>query len=714
MKLPEMVKFKKPVLELDCFSALALGCVSGALCGGALLPPWLILLFLTVALFLKKLSKLTFAAGAVIAFAAGAINLARVELRESVYHNSSAVSGIAVIRDSRATRVCGITLKSRVRADFYGAGKSASCPVLLTLPEEIVKSGSLYGDRFRVKGVLTVPGASGFYFDGKTIGGEVPPPYGKAYLLEAHSVEVLASEKSFKRGCFILRETLLRRLISNMDENCRSMAARLFLGASDGAPFGVKRNFVLSGIIHLFAVSGMHVAVLAGAVGILFIFLPFKLRYLLLSVITALYVMSSGMAVPALRAGLMIIAWAVLRAFLFKTPSWNILMLSLALFCIFEPGNITDLGAQYSYGITAALILGLSALQKFHRSGVTADEFMVNSIFTRKYRSRRCRIYKLILFVAVALLAFAAGAMLTMLHQKYFLPGSIFTNLAAALATPFMFAAFVFKMLSGVLWNVPDLIGGRLIECGFNCLRHISEISLELFPPAASGMPGIAAVVLFYILFFTGLKLKNFYASLSAILAALLLLFSFPLLNKCKEESLLILSGSSAHFPMIAFLIPQESRAVICNIPDIWSGALGADELLRHGCTNAEIFFSGGRSGNNAGMKTFSSRINVTRINLPEEKTTVYFKRNFENISTELPLPDTVYDRSRQVISVSNNEFYWSFSDGHKVTVSNGDSGWKILWENPRNPVVETVIPFASSVLVCNVQKKAVFQGKKN
>ncbi len=707
VKLPLITKFKKPVLGLDCFTALASGCVLGALCGGALVPPWMILLFLPFALLLKKHSAVTFVAGTLIAFVSGVINLAEVNRRNDEYPSSAAVSGIAVIRDNRATKVAGITLKSRVRAEFYGAGKSVSCPVLLTLPEDMVQSGSLYGDRFQVRGALSVPGASGFYFDGKTISGEVPPPYGKAYLLEAHSAEVLPAEKSFKRGCFILREILLARLVSRLDDEYKSMAARLFLGASDGAAFNVKRSFVLAGIIHLFAVSGMHVAVLAGVAGMLFIFLPFKWRYLLLSGITALYVMSSGMAVPALRAGLMIIVWAVLRAFLYHIPNWNILMLSLSLFCIFEPGKITDLGAQYSYGITAALILGLSVLQKFQRNGVTPDEFMVNSAFSRKYRSRRNRLHKFILFVAAAILAFTAGSMLTMLHQKYFLPGSILTNLAAALVTPFMFAAFVFKLLSGLLWSAGDGIGSWLIGCGFDYLQRISEISLELFPPAASGMPGVAATVLFYILFFAGLKLKNFYASLGAMTAALILLFCFPLLNKCKEESLLILSGSSVHPPMVAFLIPQENRTVVCNIPDSWSGALGADELLRHGCINAEIFFSGGRSANNAGMKSFTSRINVTRINLPESKPTFFFKRNFENISTELPLPDSVYDRNCQVISTGDNEFDWNFAHGHKVTVSRGDSGWKIFWKKPDKTAAETVIPFANCVLVGNVQKKS-------
>ena len=48
MKFPVIKKFKKPVVELDCFTALASGCVLGALCGGALVPSWMILLFLVI------------------------------------------------------------------------------------------------------------------------------------------------------------------------------------------------------------------------------------------------------------------------------------------------------------------------------------------------------------------------------------------------------------------------------------------------------------------------------------------------------------------------------------------------------------------------------------------------------------------------------------------------------------------------------------------
>ena len=635
--------------------------------------------------------------------------------REKEYSASAGVRGIVTIRDSRATKVEDIVLKSRVRAEFYGSGKEHSCPVLLTLPENVRDKGTFYGDRWQISGTLSVPQSSGFYFDGSDIGEAVPPPYGEAYLLEAIEVEVLPAEKSFKRRCFLAREFLLKNLTRRMDINYKSMAARLFLGASDGAPPEVKRNFVLAGIIHLFAVSGMHVAVLAAVVGMGLIFLPFRIRYLLLAGVTAIYVLCSGMAVPALRAGLMIVIWALLRGFLYHTPNWNVLMISFALFCVCDPSGITGLGAQYSYGITAALIAGLSGLQRWCSNGRGVDELMINSgSVTVKYRKFRRRLFKAVIFGAVAVLAFVSGTMLTMLSQKYFLPGSILSNMAAALLTPFMFVVFIVKMFAGFWCDFVNSGCAWLIGCGFEYLRIVSEISLEIIPPIASGMPEIAMVVIFYILFFAGLKLKNFYAALCAMVIALLMMCTLPLLSKRKAETLLVISGSSSHVPLVAWMIPQESRAVVCNLPESWSGALAADELLRNGCLDAELYFSDGKSGNNAGLKSFASRIAVKRINLPGSKTTPYFLRNMEEISGTCPVPETLFDMRRQPRTLGANEFQWSFAEGHQLSAKAGADGWNIRWQKPDETVSETLIPYCNYALLWKCEKKGGFKAEND
>lgn len=711
MKIPGLWKLRKRVAA-DCCTVLAFGCVSGALCGIGAVPWWISLLIVAAGFILfERRPALCLTIGIIAALISGHIYSSGKQECEQEYSASSGVRGIVTIRDSRATKVDGIVLKSRVRAEFYGAGKIRSCPVLLTLPDNVREKGSLYGDRWQVTGFLSVPQSSGFYFDGNHIKEAVPPPYGESYLLEAVEVEALPAENSFKRQCFLAREFLLENLTCKMADRTKSMAARLFLGASDGAPPGVKRNFVLAGIIHLFAVSGMHVAVLAAVAGVCLIYLPFRIRYLLLAGVTAVYVLCSGMAVPALRAGLMIVVWAVLRGCLYYTPNWNVLMISLALFCICDPAGITGLGAQYSYGITAALIAGLSGLQRWRAGGRGIDDFMVNNaVITRKYRKRRRRLYKAATFFAVAVLAFVSGAMLTMLNQKYFLPGSILSNVAAALLTPFMFAVFIVKMLAGCLLDFADSGCARLIEYGFEYLRIVSELSLEIVPPTASGMPAVAAVLLFYILFFAGLKLKNFYAALTSMVFALVILFAFPVLSRHQTEKLLVISGSSAHVPLIVWMIPQESRAVVCNLPDSWSGALAADELLRNGCLDAELYFSDGRSGNNAGLKSFASRIAVSRINLPRGKATPYFLRNMNDSPVELPVPETLSDLRRQPHSSGAKELQWSFAEGHSVSAKAVDDGWRIYWRKPDKTVTETLIPYCNYALLWKSEKKAGFK----
>ena len=356
MKIPGLLKIKK-LPNADCCTVLALGCVFGALCTIGVLPLWIVLLAAAAGVIWLKLRPALFLnCGIAAALLSGMFWSGNEAERRQEYSGSEQASGIVIIRDSRATRVKDIVLQSRVRAEFIAEGRAGSCPVLLKVPDKIRESGFLYGDRLQVRGILSVPQTSGFYFDGKNIGDAVPPPYGTACLFEALEVKNLPSEKSCKRNCFSWREVLLKKLIRRMNNKSKSMAARLFLGASDGAPPEVKRNFVLAGIIHLFAVSGMHVAVLAAVVGAGLVLVPFRIRYLLLAAVTFLYVLCSGMAVPAMRAGAMIIVWALLRSLLYHTPNWNVLMFSLSVLCICDPAGITELGTQYSYGITAALI----------------------------------------------------------------------------------------------------------------------------------------------------------------------------------------------------------------------------------------------------------------------------------------------------------------------------------------------------------------------
>lgn len=702
MKFRGMLK----AVPLERCTALAWGGGLGAAVGCGFLPWWTILLILPGIFMLGRCPRVMFCFALILSLISGSLHLRREKIISEIYPDSAMLSGIFTVRDSRATKVKGIVPDFRIRGEFIADGAPEAVSVLAELPDDLKVSGVLYGERFRVEAILQVPSAAGFYFDGSRISGEVPPPYGKSTLLKIEKISPLETESGFRRWCFLLRENLLKHLISGIrNKETSSMAARLFLGAADGGTISVRRNFVTAGIIHIFAVSGMHVGVLAVVAGMVLGFLPFRQRHILLAVIVSLYVMCSGLAIPALRAGAMIVGWCLLRAFLFYTPNWNILTLAFFVLTVTTPEAVGDLGTQYSFGITAALILGLPIVREYLDDTAIYSQLMVNSnIISRKFRKYAARFRRLVIFISAAVIAFAASSMLTILHNNLFIPGSIITNLLTALITPFMFAVFLFKLLFSWSAGMIDICGARLLEWCFALLKGISEFSLEIFSSVTVVEPDIHQVAIFYMLFFAALVIRKFYIALALMTGAIVLLMLTVLTNPATPDEVVVLGGSSGHPPVIIYVNSARSTVLVCDLPDSWSAALAAGEVKRRGRSEAEIFFSGSRSHNNSGLAAFAFRVTPLAIHPLAGKPTLYFTRNLEQLeAVSSRLVKNFADRRLPQISSASERWQWSPDVGVVISVLRGDDGWNIQVKFRSGKTESVTIPWNNHVLIWNI-----------
>ena len=697
-------------LQFERCSVYALGGGLGAVSGCGFIPwYWAVAVFAVLIYPARKFWKVLLLSF-VITLVSGIFYRVKSENISRHFSRSGTVSGVVTIVDNRATRVSGIIPSGRLRAEFSPEEfPDMSIPVLLSLPSGLKERGVLYGDRFNVSGILTVPTSGGIRFDGSEMGGSVPSPYGENYLLAVDEAEVREGKRGFRRFCFVLREKLLVRLVSGIREpEYRSMAARLFLGASDGGNLTDRRNFVLSGIIHIFAVSGMHVGVLALVCGMLLGFLPFRIRNILLAVLVVFYVMCSGLAIPALRAGAMIAVWCLLRSFLCFTPNWNILSLSFFILCTVSPEATGELGTQYSYGITAALILVMTGLRELRRESAFQFDFMISTAkLTMHYRKQQLRLHKLITAVTASAAAFAASSMLTMYHNALFLPGSILTNIGIALITPFIFGGVIFKMLSGIICEFTDRAGGWLLEAGFTLLKGVSEFSLDVFDPGVSGQPALWLVILFYLLFFAGISCRSFRVSLPVLTAAFAVMMISPLVHLSAPDEIMILGGSSGHPPLISYLMPRQSRAVVCNLPDSWSSVVAASEIRKCGCREVEIFFSAGYSANNAGMKSFAARLFPVAFHKPSGKITGFFNRNLSAIpGRAIPEIANAGDIRLPQSSDRDSRLKWFPVSGAEIHAVKQDDGWKISGKFPGGKAFSTLIPWCNQTLVFSCVEK--------
>ncbi|MFC3417188.1 ComEC/Rec2 family competence protein [Algoriphagus hitonicola] len=154
--------------------------------------------------------------------------------------------------------------------------------------------------------------------------------------------------------------TMLSRHIQH--EKAQQIALALLLGQKQELDRDTKKAFSEAGVMHVLAVSGLHVGILVGV--LLLLIKPLKLkkgpkRFYLIGVLLVIwiYAMLTGMAPSVIRASVMfsLLTLGQLRE---RRPSiFNILAFSAILMIVLDPDVIFEVGFQLSYLAVAGIVL---------------------------------------------------------------------------------------------------------------------------------------------------------------------------------------------------------------------------------------------------------------------------------------------------------------------------------------------------------------------
>lgn len=139
-----------------------------------------------------------------------------------------------------------------------------------------------------------------------------------------------------------------------LSEEEKSVLATLTLGYRKEMKRDVRKRFSATGVAHLLAVSGFHVAIVCGFLSLLFSFLPENsfskwVRYLLMLCLLWGFVMITGLAVSAVRAALMLSLFLTGKVLRQTTDGYNTLAASAFCMLVFNPFYLFDIGFQLSY-----------------------------------------------------------------------------------------------------------------------------------------------------------------------------------------------------------------------------------------------------------------------------------------------------------------------------------------------------------------------------
>ena len=182
-------------------------------------------------------------------------------------------------------------------------------------------------------------------------------PEGKSKIISA------GSNRSFYFFADDLRESLSDLLEKHIPQKSSLPIARaLLLGQKNQLDRSTRQAYSEAGVMHILAVSGLHVGILVAV--LLFLIKPLKLSgiarksYLLVLVLVIwTYATITGLSPSVVRASVMftLIVLGQLRDR--KPPIFNILAFSAILMIAVNPGVITEVGFQLSYLAVAGIVL---------------------------------------------------------------------------------------------------------------------------------------------------------------------------------------------------------------------------------------------------------------------------------------------------------------------------------------------------------------------
>ena len=504
---------------------------------------------------------------------------------------------------------------------------SVSAPLLLALPEATALE---YGSRLSATGHFEVP--SGALVPGEFDYRKFLRSRGIKWVFRAGKWSVdepAGGWRAAGRRLYRVRDRLAAILGRRIGDRTRaSLLLAMTLGYREGVDPAIRRSFIRSGIVHIFAISGLHVGIMAAfmlALGKL-ARLPFAWRYWTLPVFLGFYVLMTGAGPSAVRAWIMISLWAVAKAALLPMLPLNAVAAAALLILLVNPLKILDLGFQFSFVIVLILIAGWQAGLEAVAALRELDLWVPRRV---RSRSRRClgRLQKTIAaLLGGSLLAWLASLGIVLYTQGLFIPGAILLNLMVAITAWMALSLAMVKLVLSLLFfwmpSATWLCDQAMTRClGF--LQWLAELGAERPFSFAMSRPWLAMVLVYYGLLLAALtgcrgRLRG-WSRLAVGGLAPLLLCGHCLVRQVRQgPAMAVFWGGRTETPVLAIDPNDGLPPIVINSGDYWMGQSVGVWLRNRGWEDTEtVILTGKRWEQVAGLHNLTAESRLRTLVLP-------------------------------------------------------------------------------------------------
>ena len=289
----------------------------------------------------------------------------------------------------------------------------------------------------------------------------------------------------------------------------------LILGLRGELTEEIKNDFINAGVIHVLAVSGLHVGYIAVMVLVILSFFRFPAKLKTIIAIFALYVYSDivGFKPSVVRAMIMADLILIARTWEFVPKIYNIIFASALIQTLINPLELFDVGFQLSYAAVISIVYFYNKFLRF-----------LSSKFLEKVKKHKAMFYIFQLF----LISLSANLGTLPISMYYFHRLPLISMVSNVIVIPLVgviaVAGFA-QVIMGVLYHGVGEIYGEVTNLLLHLLRSIINFFAELpFAYMEVAGFGLLTLLLIYFAILVGANLDNRKFRLAGVILGLVLI----------------------------------------------------------------------------------------------------------------------------------------------------------------------------------------------
>lgn len=400
----------------------------------------------------------------------------------------------------------GLTQKAQIRCSAYSEktdyGNRAEArltirgknyPVMVYLDEEITpEPGTVLSGEFLFRVTAPEGKKESSYYQGEGI-----------FLLAYQKGEPVISHVNLTWTDYpaVLRQRFLKLLEQSLSEDSFAFSKALLLGDSSSLSYDTLTNFSVSGIRHIIAVSGLHVSILFGILGMVTFrkrFVSFLIGFPVLLLFAAMTGFTPSVCRACIMSGLMLLASVLNREY----DGFTALAFAGLTLLVVNPLVIQSVSYQLSFASVAGILSLTPGIYRWLQSLWKVPK-------ERKVYSKVIQGFTL--SVSVTLGATVATVPLSAAYFGTVSLVAVLTNLLVLWSVSLIFYGLLVMCLLGLMWPAAGIFFGKILTFLIRYVLLISGLAAD-FPLAAlyTRSPYITAWLVFaYLLLAVFLLQKN-------------------------------------------------------------------------------------------------------------------------------------------------------------------------------------------------------------